>query len=403
MRPFIVIRQRKLSEWPRAWRAAAILFPSLLLLCLMSAACGAGRTGEAHPMASVPATVVASKIGQDPNEVSPAVAAGIDLSQAELDRIRAMHAKAGIVLHYGGNDWSNAQLAGLKAQFGRMGIEVVLVTDAGFRPEKQIADVETVLALKPDVVVAIPTDPIATAGIYRKLADRRIKLVFMDDVPRGLVAGRDYVGMVSADNYGNGAAAATLMAHALGGRGNIGIIFHAADFSPTRKRYDGFKATLAASFPDVRIVDEQGIGGPDFSTDAERAAGAMMLSHRDLNGIWAVWDVPAEGVIAAARTLGRVKLVITTCDLGENVAIDLARGDYVRGVAAQRPFDQGIVEAILAGYGLLNKKAPGYVVVPVMPVTRDNVVDAWRKVYHTDVPAAILNSLNDGRFAQSPR
>ena len=40
----------------------------------------------------------------------------------------------------------------------------------------------------------------------------------------------------------------------------------------TRQRYDGFKKTIQEDYPDIKIVEEQGIGGPDFSGDAEKAA-----------------------------------------------------------------------------------------------------------------------------------
>ena len=99
----------------------------------------------------------------------------------------------------------------------------------------------------------------------------------MDNVPKGFVAGKDYVSSVSADNYGNGVAAGHLMAKALGGKGDIGLVFHAADFFVTKQRYDGFKKTIPENYPDIKIVDEQGIGGPDFSGDAEKAAGAMLV------------------------------------------------------------------------------------------------------------------------------
>ena len=59
---------------------------------------------------------------------------------------------------------------------------------------------------------------------------------------------------------------------ALGGKGEIGLVFHAADFFVTRQRYDAFKKTIADNYPDIKIVAEQGIGGPDFSGDAEKAA-----------------------------------------------------------------------------------------------------------------------------------
>ena len=87
--------------------------------------------------------------------------------------------------------------------------------------------------------------------------------------------------------------------------------------------------------------------------------------------------MPAEGVIAAARNAGRDDLIITTIDLGENVAISMAQNGFVKGLGAQRPYDAGIVEAKLAGYALLGKTAPAFVALPALPVTRDSLLDAW--------------------------
>jgi ribose transport system substrate-binding protein len=202
------------------------------------------------------------------------------------------------------------------------------------------------------------------------------------------------VSVVSADEYGNGVASAHQMAQALGGEGEVGLVFHAADFHVTRQRYEAVKATLAKDYPDIKVVAEQGIGGPDFPGDADKAASAMLTSNRRLKGIWAVWDVPAEGVISAARTAGRDDLVITTIDLGENVAIDMAQGGYVKGLGAQRVYDQGVTEALLAGYGLLGKEAPPYVASPALPVTKDNLLDAWQTVYHAPPTAKITKSMD---------
>jgi len=333
-------------------------------------------------------------LSKGPNGEEPSPASSISLTDEELAKIKDMKATAAIVMHYGGNDWSRAQIAGLKDQFGKMGIEVIATTDAGFKPEKQVADIETVMAQNPKIIVSIPSDPAATASAYKAAADKGVKLVFMDNVPAGFIAGKDYVSAVSADNYGNGVAAAHLMAKALGGKGEIGLVFHAADFFVTRQRYEAFKKTIADDYPDIEIVAEQGIGGPDFSGDAEKAASAMLTSNPAVNGIWAVWDVPAEGVISAARTAGRDDLVITTIDLGENVAINMAGDGFVKGLGAQRPFDQGVTEAILAGYGLLGKQAPAFVALPALPVTKENLLDAWQTVYHTEATDKIKGSMN---------
>jgi ribose transport system substrate-binding protein len=329
-----------------------------------------------------------------PNGEKPAPASSVSLTGDELAKIKAMHATAALVFHYSGNDWSNAQEAALKAQFAKMGIEVIATTDAGFKPEKQVSDLETVMAQKPNIIVSIPVDAVATAAAYKAVADKGVKLVFMDNIPKGLVPGKDYVSSVSADNYGNGIAAGHLMAKALGGKGKIGLVFHAADFFVTKQRYDGFKKTIQDDYPEIKILGEQGIGGPDFSGDAEKAAGALLTEHPDLDAIWAVWDVPAEGVMSAARAAGRDNLIVINEDLGENVAIAMAKGEFIKGLASQRPYDQGTTEAILAGYGLLGKPAPAYVALPAAPITKETLLKSWEEIYHQPPTAKIVKSMN---------
>jgi ribose transport system substrate-binding protein len=330
-------------------------------------------------------------LGTGPNGESPTPSSGVGLSDDELRRVREMNATAGIVMHYGGNDWSQAQVAGLQAQFAELGIEVVRVTDAGFDAQKQVADIDTVLEAHPDVVVSIPTDPVATAPAYRRLAEAGVRLVFMDNVPEGMRPGQDYVSIVSGDNFGNGVVSAHLMAEALRGYGTVGLVFHAADFFVTKQRYDAFHQTIAEHYPDIKIIAEAGIRGPDFAADAEAAAASMLAEHRDLAGIWAVWDIPAQGAMSAARKAER-QIVITTVDLGLNVALEIARGGLVFGLGAQRPFDQGVSEAELAAYGLLGKTAPGYVALPALPVSKVSVLEAWESVYHRPPPLELVQA-----------
>jgi ribose transport system substrate-binding protein len=211
----------------------------------------------------------------------------------------------------------------------------------------------------------------------------------MDNVPKDFEQGKDYTSVVSADNYGNGVAAAHLMASNIGGEGKIGAIFHAADFFVTQQRYEAFQKTIEDEYPNIEIVADQGIAGPDFASQAEEAASAMLTKNADLDGIWAVWDVPAEGVLAAARNAGRTDLNVTTIDLGTTMAIELASGGIVKGLGSQRPYDQGVTEANLAGYALLDKEAPPYVALPALPVTGDNVLDAWKEVYNQEPPEQV--------------
>jgi len=331
-------------------------------------------------------------LSKGPNGESPSPASAADLKPEEIAKIKALNATAAIVMHYGGNDWATAQTNGLKSEFEKLGIKVIATTDANFKPDKQVSDIETVMTQNPNIIVSIPTDPVATSSAYKKAAAAGTKLVFMDNIPQGLTAGSDYVSVVSADNYGNGVVSAHQMAKAIGGKGKIGLVFHQADFFVTKQRYEGFKETIAKEYPEIQIVEEKGIAGPDFAGDAQAAANAMLSKYADLKGIWAVWDVPAEGVMAAARAAGRPDLKIATEDLGKNVAIALAKDQLVAGLGAQVPFDQGVTEARLAAGALIGKQAPAYVALSALPVDHSNVLEAWKQVYHEDAPKDIQES-----------
>jgi ribose transport system substrate-binding protein len=375
------------------------LIAAASVMALVATGCSAATTTSTAGNKSVSKTANAALaamqgkvLSKGPNGETAQPASAADLSADEISKVKSKDATAAIVMHYGGNDWANAQVAGLKSEFGKLGIKVVAVTDANFKPDKQVSDLETVLIKKPDIIVSIPTDPVATASAYKAAARSGAKLVFMDNVPKGMVAGKDYVSVVSADNYGNGVTSAHLMAKALGGKGEIGLIHHEADFFVTKQRYDGFKSTIEKDYPDIKIVDDKGIAGPDFAGDAQNAANAMLTEHPNLAGIWAVWDVPAEGVMAAARASGRTDLKIATEDLGTNAAIALAKNQLVIGLGAQRPFDQGVAEARLGAGSLLGKKEPAYVALSALPVEHANVLEAWKQVYHADPPKDLSES-----------
>jgi ribose transport system substrate-binding protein len=329
-----------------------------------------------------------------PNGETAASADSVQLTPEEISKIAAMHVTAAISLQYTSTEWAQAQIRGVTNQLKKMGVQVVAVTDAGFKAETQVSDIETILTRKPKIIVSIPVDPSATADAFRRAAAGGVKLVFMDNVPKGFVPGKDYVSDVSADNYGNGVVSGLLMAKALHGKGEIGLIYHGADFFVTRQRYEGFKAIIA-KYPGIKIVAEQGIAGPDFTGDAEKAASAILTSHPKVNGLWAVWDVPAEGVLSAARAAGRDPsgLAVTTCDLGANIAIDMAQDGYVKGTGSQWPIRQAETEAILAGYGLIGKEAPAYVALPAVPVTKENILAAWKQVHGIEAPDLVKKAL----------
>ena len=393
-------------------RLLALIMASCMLLALLTA-CGnsssPSETGSQAPQSSAPqssapvadgspisdelkatdlyarmttaATEYDEIVSTGPNGETAVHADTLALTEDEINQIRAGGYKAAICLHYGGNDWSTSQVAGLTDAFEILGIEIVAVTDANFSVEQQASDLETVMALNPDIIVSIPTDATATADAYRRVAEAGIKLVFMDNVAAGMTAGTDYVSCVSADNYGNGVIAADLIGEALNGEGQIATVFYDTDFFVTNQRYDAFKTTMAEKYPGIEIVSEQGFldeGTCNIQGDA------IMTQYPDIDAIFCHWDIPCEGVLSSVRAAGKSPL-LSTIDLGNNIALEIASGN-VLGLGAQRPYDQGVAEAMCAAYSLLGKEAPAYVAVAALRVDQSNILEAYSEVYYVDAP-----------------
>ena len=110
-------------------KSTMALFGALITTLAMS---GTLYADPAEKLSSLQSSV----LSKGPNGEDPASAADITLTDDELAKIKGMNATAAIVMHYGGNDWSQAQINGLETQFAAMGIDVIAVTDAGFKPEK---------------------------------------------------------------------------------------------------------------------------------------------------------------------------------------------------------------------------------------------------------------------------
>ena len=366
---------------------STILAASMAVLLL--AGCGSGETSDSKDAsqetgtANVPVeTEGIRSTGPNGEEATPA--SEITLTDEEKQQIRDGGYTAAISFHYGGNDWATSQLQGLEATFKDLGIEVVAVTDADFSAEQQVSDIETIMANKPDILVSIPTDATATSDAFKRAAAEGTKIVFMDNVPANMTAGNDYVSCVSADNYGNGCIAAELMGEALGGKGQIGMVYYDVDFFTTNQRDQGFRDTIAANYPDIEIVTEQGFTDENGCSEQ---GDAILTQNPMIDGIYASWDIPMEGVLSSVRASGLTPddIKLTSIDLGNNIAKEIAEGTVV-GVGAQLPYDQGVAEATLAAQALLGKETPPYVVVDAKKVSSSNIVEAYEDVYHMEAP-----------------
>ena len=190
-------------------------------------------------------------------------------------KLKAGHYTAGIVLHTMDAGWPKLQIEGITNTLKDFGVEVVAVTDAKFQPGQQIADLEQMIARKPDVIFSIPIDPQSEAAAYKKAAAAGIKLVFMDNVPVGMTPGKDYVSVTASDNEQNAAFAAHQLADAIGKKGEVGIITLVYDYyySVAARKVGALKAFK--EYPDIKVADIGTFTSPEK---------AYSVANRDADG-----------------------------------------------------------------------------------------------------------------------
>lgn len=288
--------------------------------------------------------------------------------------------------------WFAAIEQGVRDKAAEYGIDVVMTADSNFDPAKQAADVETAMASDPDILIALPNDPVSAAQAFKPALDAGTTIVFYDNPVAGWTAGNEYVTIVTGDHYRMGKAAADLLAEALGDEGNYGFIQYEVDFYNSNNRERGFVAEIAQAHPNIHNVAWAGFSDPATVADA---ADAMLLQNPDLDGIYVSWSGgPATDVLAALSNANNTHTKVVTHDLdAANDVIMATEGSNYYGTAIEETYQEGantVKAAVLARCGV---EVPPFVVVPALGVNRDNLAQAWEEALHAEPPAEVTEAL----------
>lgn len=324
-----------------------------------------------------------------PNGEKPTPIADLTLSQADVAKLKAGHYSAAQLWHTS-SQFVTAVQSGANAEFDRLGIKVLATTNANMDAGTQANQVQTAMAKKPSVIMGLPVDPTSAAQAFQPAVKAGTKLVFLSNVPAGYTQGKQYTSIVTDDLYQMGKQAAEAMGKALGGKGNVAMMFYNAKYYVTNQRDAAFRTTLAKEFPQIKIVAEQGFTDPSNATSI---ASALLTKHRDLDGIYTSWSQPAEGVLSSLRTVNNTHVKVVTLDIDDTVVVDLASGGATQAIVADEAYNLGKGMADAAAYGLLGKKAPAFAVAGALTITKGNIPDGYRRSLNADVPATVQKVL----------
>ncbi len=303
------------------------------------------------------------------------------LTDAEAAQARAGEFSAAIVLHTTTSDWSRQELAGIIATLGYYGATVTEVVDCAFDKEKQNRELRRLADTPVHAVISLPIGSSGVLEGHRAIANAGKKLVLLDNAPSGLRPGVDYLSVCSADNFGLGAISAELASPYVPEEGVAGILTYEAEFFVTNERELAFRKWMGAQRPDVTLVR----GRFGKVEDAGAAYERLLAENDDLDCVFVAWDVPALRVLAAIRQ-GARSLPMITVDLGNEIAAELKKDGPLKGIAAQRPYDQGAAAASAALLGLIGRSPPAWITSTGLKVTCNNLREAYEAVWHAPAP-----------------
>ncbi len=254
-----------------------------------------------------------------------------------------------------------------------------IALDAGRNDSRQIGQIQTLIAQKPDVIIEqLGNGPVLQPWL-KKIRAAGIPLFTVDTVsPSSL-------NDTTSDNYGIGEKLALQMASDLGGHGKV-IVFNGFYSVPVCAiRYDELRLVLKA-FPDITIVEpELRDVIPNTVQNAYAQVTDMLAKYPDhgaIAAVWSAWDVPQVGATQAIAAAHRSGIRTYGVDGSPDVVKMVADPASPAGaVVAQQPYLIGQTAVDNAARYLSgDRSVPAYSFIPSVLVTKANAPEAAKAI-----------------------
>ncbi len=248
------------------------------------------------------------------------------------------------------NPWRLAETASMKKQFEDELGWTLIMTDANADTAKQLADLDSIIAQQPDIIIFPPRESKALAPKVVEIREAGIPVILIDrDVDHSIAEpGRDYITFIGSDFVDQGRRAAEWLATATEGKAKIIELEGTTGADPAIDRKKGFDDYIAGTFrgtptadgpfPDMEIIASQ---TGNFTRDEGRQTMETLLqAHPEVTAVYAHNDEMALGAIAALEAAGRKPgedVILVSID-GENAALDAIVAGKLGATVESSPF-----------------------------------------------------------------
>lgn len=263
--------------------------------------------------------------------------------------------------------WAN-EAYGVLDQAKELGVDVVWLSADGYdNIDKQTSQMEDLVSQKVDAILLAATSYTGTARAVDRARDAGIPVIthVTSSSSSGVVAA------VLDDDEEIGREQARHMRQALQGTGEVVMLNGPAAAEWSSRRVAGFKAELARSFPNIRIVSEK-FGIPDRA-DANRLAEDLIVTFPKIAGIFTVADGMAMGAVDALKRAGKQGKVIVTTASFSRETVPYIKNGFIAVNVDENPVLIGRTAVNTAVRYLNDGRAPKVVFVPNPSVTKETL------------------------------
>ena len=253
----------------------------------------------------------------------------------------------------------------------------LIITDGQDKTEKQVADVENLIAQQVDVLLISPKESAGLTGVVEKAIDAKIPVIVLD---RNVDTKR-ITQFIGGDNALIGKAAGEYAVKLLGGpgkaAGNVVEIWGGMGTQPAHDRHDGFHA-FTDKEPGIKYLlnNQSGDWKQDKAYDIMTTA---LRNNEKIDLVYGHNDPMAYGAYLAVKDAGRdkdIKFILGIDALPDEGVTWVNKGELTATFLYATPGAEGLRQAVK----LLNgEKIEPVIVLPTMLVDRNNAGEIMKK------------------------
>jgi TMAO reductase system protein TorT len=257
---------------------------------------------------------------------------------------------------------------GVDDEAKKAGAEIVKVNAGGdANVNQQISQIQDLIQRHVAAIIIGATNGGAVKAAVEQAVAAGIPVVGLSSIP----ASDKIASAVGADHYAMGKLQAECLAKAVGEAGEVGMMAGPTGQSWADNRANGFRETIAKSYPKIKVAAESRLA--DNRNSALTTAEDWLQRFPDLKGVYSATDDIGAGVVGAVKAGGKSgDIKVSSSNLSPTAVQMLKDGSFVC-VSIQQIVLQGRAAVQQALKAAAKQPTEASVATPAILVTKDNL------------------------------